>query len=393
MQCTFDGNLSLESLRYYLSRAMTYSLYSETNSCMGRIDYTLVNDAQAVFQRLGVRYVSRFISSWIPSLQEESAYEGLKQIITAIKKELPEIVLEACIFETAPKSVDTLKIPRFVFDAFDLPAEERCFDNTQMMYENGFGRDRWGEDFHVPDITRLETQMFFYYRACRYIDMGIEGLHLGQTGLMGKNDEGNACWERVIRLVRAYAVKHAPRHYVIINSHGGNKFVDRNGVAMTDFIASPSRIEVATARPATDGHPQLVDIFPGRDWSCGDNYTPYLKKRIGKSPSGWETERYPYLVEFDNWGIQDCDHSDPSKFIWGYDEISWFSNQPDEERRAFLKHLNDRVLSFADNGFLAMPGRRIAYLDGGQRLDAYSVTAFDDVETIASIWDSNDKTL
>ncbi len=386
MECSFNGKLSLETLSYYLSRAMTYSVYSETNSCMGIIDHDVIRDAESVFVKLGVRYVSRFISSWIPSAREESAYAGLAQVIAEIKTKLPEIVFEACIFETAPKSVDSIEIPEFVFKAFDIPFEKRCFDNTKMMYDDGFGKDRWGTDFHVPDITKLETQMFFYYRACKYISIGIEGLHLGQTGLMGKKDEGNACWERVVRLIRAYAAENSPRHYVIINSHGGNSFVDSSGAAMTDFIASPSRIEVATARPATNGNPQKVDIFPGRDWGCGDNYTPYLKKRVGISPSGWKTERYPYLVEFDNWGIQDCDHSDPSKFIWGYDEISWLSNQPDGERREFLKYLSRRVASFADNGFLAMPGRRIAYLDGGKKLDFYSITAFGDEETVAEIW-------
>ena len=33
-----------------------------------------------------------------------------------------------------------------------------------------------------------------------------------------------------------------------------------------------------------------------------------------------------------------------------------------------------------------MPGRRIAYLDGGKKLDFYSITAFGDEETVAEIW-------
>lgn len=42
-----------------------------------------------------------------------------------------------------------------------------------------------------PDISRLETQVWFYYRACEYIRRGFESIHMGRMDLMLKRDCDN----------------------------------------------------------------------------------------------------------------------------------------------------------------------------------------------------------
>ena len=40
----------------------------------------------------------------------------------------------------------------------------------------------------VPDVSRPETRLWFYYQAASYIDAGCEGIHFGQVEIMNRND-------------------------------------------------------------------------------------------------------------------------------------------------------------------------------------------------------------
>ena len=65
----------------------------------------------------------------------------------------------------------------------------------------------------------------------------------------------------------------------------------------------------------------------------------YNKSFGGKTASGWSCENLPYIVEFDNFGIS-SDPGNPVRgaFIWGYDEISWFSLKSIEDQKAWLEY-------------------------------------------------------
>src|SRR3546814_6225332 len=72
-----------------------------------------------------------------------------------------------------------------------IPAEDRNFSDEQMLNPDGVLVNHWGVGASVPDISQLETRMFFYYMACRYMEAGIEALHFGQAELMAMTDRDN----------------------------------------------------------------------------------------------------------------------------------------------------------------------------------------------------------
>ncbi len=355
----FNYAMPVKTLNNYLSRSMTYCIYAESDTWYGRFDSAMAKDAKRAILNVGAKHIARAISVWSPSVKDEAEYPEIKEWIADVHKSDSEIIFEACIFETCTENINAISIPEWVFKAFGKKMEKRNFNVSKMVFENGYGTDQWGKGFHIPDITREETQMWFYYRARTYIDMGCESLHLGQMNLIGNNDKDNAAWTKVISMIRDYAKKNARRHYVLINGHYPSQklvsSVDKK--LLVDFNAFPLRLKVAEGEKdhaASEENPQKCEINFQSD-------APYNKQISGISPSGWVTQNYPYLVEFDNDGGDNNDHT-IAKNRWGYDEISWFANQPQWYRHQFLKDIVSQVRKLGDNGHVALPGRRTAYL-------------------------------
>jgi len=88
-----------------------------------------------------------------------------------------------------------------------------------MIYPNGRGHNQWGRDASVPDISRIETKLWFYTLAVSYLDAGIEALHFGQAEIMNANDPDSEHWWQLLRLVRSYAAQHSRRHLVLCDAH------------------------------------------------------------------------------------------------------------------------------------------------------------------------------
>ena len=78
----------------------------------------------------------------------------------------------------------------------------------------------------------------------------------------------------------------------------------------------------------------------------------------GTSPSGWYAEKYPYLVEFDNYSLGETDTTDPNSYVWGKDEITWFIQQPQWYRREFMNYLINTINSYNENGHVSVVGYR-----------------------------------
>ncbi len=331
MDFTINGKISEKAMNNYLSRAITYT-YTDNNK----------SDATRAILNVGAKYICRALCDWFPSTNHEAKFSEYKAWMEEVHSYDPEIVFEACIFETCGPEMNNIKIPDWVFKAFGKKVEDRCFNYKKMEFPDGHGKSMWNATHSAPDITQLETQMFFYYRACIYIDIGIEALHLGQTGLIGKNDTKRASWTKVVHLIRDYAKKNARRNYVIIDCHyPGQNFVGTDGVMLADFNMWPLRLKPVTSKPETCELNLSLDA-------------PYKKGISGKSPSGWTTSKYPYLVEFDNYGVEPGSSID----IWGRDEISWFADLSDAERRKFLTDVRKMVANLNENGHVALPGSR-----------------------------------
>lgn len=67
------------------------------------------------------------------------------------------------------------------------------------------------KDGGIPDLSRQEARLWFYYRATRYIDCGYEVLHMGQVHLYTANDKGMAKTTELFGMIREYAKIHGIR--------------------------------------------------------------------------------------------------------------------------------------------------------------------------------------
>jgi len=338
----FDGKISREVLENYLSRSITME-----GLLNGRGDLA---DNTRMLKSIGAKYIGRALCLW----NAENDFSNNVQIARAVPKVLaaePEMILEACVFETVNPRVNQIEIPERVFVALGQPLEKRNFRYDDMIYPEGQRRPM-GRNAQVPDESRIETQMWFYYQAITYIDLGCEGIHFGQVEIMNHNDPDNAHWAHLLGLVREYAATHARHHMVLCNGHVPTGGLMHDGNPLLDFHAFPLRIM------ETPGQPQEAILKLG--FSDGI----YNRSKGGRTFSGWTCEHLPYLVELDNYGVSRHPGEPNAKgefnWVWGYDEITWFAHQPKQYRAAWLQYAWDWVRKTDPNGYLEMPGSRTA---------------------------------
>ena len=252
-----------------------------------------------------------------------------------------------------------------------------------MLYANGTFMDHWEKDASVPDMSRLETRMWFYFLATAYIDVGIEAIHFGQAGLMDLNDPNHAAWLEVLGRVRSYAHEHARRHLLICDAHAPKGGFVENGKLLFDFHSFPLRISEVPDKPWTG----VLNV----------GYTDSIVQRSmgGITPSGWSCDHLPYLVEFDNFSVSDHPGR-PAQwpFIWGWDEITWFALKPEAERDAWLRYAWDWLARTDPNGHLEMPGSRAITPERPGKSDWYYAntksfacpSGYNTEDTIKAIW-------
>lgn len=351
---TFNGSISLEVLNNYLDKAVGYNI---ANSFGVSMNGAYTDEVMRFLLNVGAKYVQRAAGEWYPSSEMDEAFDMLTAKIAAVHSVDPDIIFEGAIFETSGPEINEIAIPEWVFKAFGLTPENRNFNVKLTLSEDGYGASYWDDTHHIPDVTQLETQMFIYYRACSLIDAGFESIHLGQVMLTGskEKDSGNATYTKLISMIRDYAKENARRGYVLINAHNLN-FRDPQGNMLADFIMAPNRVHApagSVAHEPTEENPQICIIEKGY-W----NDSVYQSGISGTSPSGWFAEKYPYLVEFDNYGGVMTDPTDPNAYVWGKDEIAWFVAQPSWYRKEFMNYLVSTIDSFNENGHTLFVGHR-----------------------------------
>ena len=338
----FDGKISRQVLENYLSRSICVE-----GMLNGR--GPLVDDVR-MLTNCGAKYVARALCLWGAENNFLANIKRAKEEVPQVLAADPEIVLEACVFETVGPRVSQIAIPDWVFKDLGQPVEERNFRYEDIIYPPG--QRRAMGNAQVPDESRMETQLWFYYQAASYIDAGCEGIHFGQVEIMNRNDHGNTNWFGLISLVRDYAAKHARRHMVLCNGHVPTGGLMHDGNPILDFHAFPLRIKETPEKP--------------REAILQAGFTDaiYGRSKGGKTFSGWACEHLPYFVEFDNYGRSRHPGEPSAKgdflWIWGYDEITWFGLQSNEYRAQWLQYAWDWVRNTDTNGCLEMPGGRTA---------------------------------
>lgn len=91
--------------------------------------------------------------------------------------------------------------------------KKRIFRRGMDTDASGFTsrREDPAKDGGIPDLSRQEARLWFYYRATRYIDCGYEALHMGQVHLYTANDKGMAKTTELFGMIREYAKIHGIR--------------------------------------------------------------------------------------------------------------------------------------------------------------------------------------
>jgi hypothetical protein len=373
----FSGRMSREVLESYLARAITYS---ELLHGMGNVD-----DNVRMLANTGAKFVGRAIYRW----GSEGGLEGLLGNAAVIAAKVhaadPDVIFQAAAFEIVTTQVGSVPVPEWVFREFGPAPETRAFKYEDMLYPDGKFVNHWGKGSSVPDMSRLETRMWFFYLAARYIDIGCEAIHFGQVELMDHQDRDRRHWRDMLARARRYAATHARRGMLICDAHVPSGGIVNDGALMFDFHSFPLRIEEVPEKP---GHGVLqmgyLDSIFGR--SAG-----------GVTPSGWRCEHLPFLVELDNFGASGRGGQNiGAHWIWGYDEIVWFAHQPEAYRNEWLRYAWKWIRAHDKNGYLQMPGSRTLADPVGEKHWYFANTrsaacpdGFNQEETIKAIWAEN----
>jgi len=337
----FKNKISRKVLENYLDRSITIqNLLTDT---------TTFDDNLRMIKNIGAKFIGRAVCQWGGEANLLKNFETEKSLAAKVHQADADIVLQACIFEIVTEQVNQIAIPDWAFTALGMPVEKRNFRYDDMLYPDGKFKNQWGRG-SVPDVSRPETKLMFYFLAVSYIDAGIEGIHFGQVELMNKNDKDLANYAQILTLIRDYAHHHARRGMVICDAHvPGGGFV-RDGKLLLDVHAFPLRIKETPEKEQE----AILEV--------GHTDALYLRSKGGITPSGWSCDHLPYLVELDNYGgsQQPGKANAPGSaiWVWGYDEISWFANQSKPYRTYWLNYAYDWIHKTDPNGHLEMPGGR-----------------------------------
>ena len=374
----FNRTISREVLGNYLSRAICME-----GLLIGRGDF---DDNIRMLGAVGAKYIARSICLWGGEAKLLDNLARAKQQVPQALAADNDRVLEACIFEIVTTEVEQVPIPDWAFTALDMPVEKRNFRYDAILYPPDQRKRSWGPNAGVPDVSQPETQLWFYFLAASYIDLGFEGIHWGQMEIMDLNDAHLDHYSRIFDMVRKYAKRHARRGMVLCNAHVPSGGLVRDGQLLLDFHAFPLRVKEVPE------HPQQGILETGYLDSI------YLRSKGGRTYSGWECSHLPYLVELDNYdSSQHPGEAGQGWFwVWGYDEITWFASQSNEYRAQWLRYAWDWVKKTDPDGYLEMPGGRIETSAPNRRL-RYSANrpspavpdGLDDEDVIRAIWKSD----
>lgn len=348
----FDSNgIDREVLENYLDRSITLSCVLAPRPT----DEDLNKDDIRMIKNTGAKFIGRAIFRWENEriLNNPAFWTKAETIIKELHAYDPDIIFQGCLFEAISEDVNTIPIPEWVFQSYGMKPEKRNFSYKDMLSKEGKYVDHWHKGGSVPDISRIETQLWFHYLACSYINIGCEAFHLGQIELIGMHDPQREYWAKVIDHIRTYAAVHARRHWVLLDAHTPKGGMLKDGKSLIDFNSFPMRICAIPGEPK-EGEAQQAELRVN-----------HLDGLYGKSlgcitPSGWTCESLPYLVEIDNYGKEEPVNvaDTTSYFPWGWDEISWYAKQPEAYRNEWLQYAWNWIKETDPNGHIEMPGLR-----------------------------------
>tara|TARA_B110000014_G_scaffold53556_1_gene36045 strand:- start:436 stop:1620 length:1185 start_codon:yes stop_codon:yes gene_type:complete len=364
----FDGKISRPVLENYLARSSTF----------GSLLHLTLDDDLRMIKNTGVKFAGRAVWMWGGESKIDELVKEGEPFVKKIHAIDSDIILQGAIFEVVTKDVDKVPVPVTVFEEFGVPQQTRNFSYKAMLYPFGHRHNHWSKGSSVPDMSRLETRMWFFYVAKRWIDMGIEAIHFGQVEIMDDWDRSHRHWRDMMKRIRAYAKKNARRHMVLSDAHVPSGGIVHDGKLMFDLHSFPSRPK------SVKGKPYKAILEKGFSDSI------YGRSKGGLTPSGWECEALPYIVEIDNFGASDHpgQYRESDKIhVWGWDEINWFIKQPEDYRNEWLEYAYEWVRKKDPNGYFQLPLRRFEHYSASMS----PPKGMRQEQTIKSIWTRGDK--
>ena len=364
----FEKTISRSVLENYLARSATF----------GSLLHLTLEDDLRMIRETGVKFAGRAIWMWGNESRIDSLVGKGEPFAKRIHKFDPDLILQGAIFEIVTKDVEKITIPDSVLKEFGVEQKTRKFRYKSMLYGFGHRHNHWGKSQSVPDMSRLETRMWFYYVAKRWIDMGIEAIHIGQVALMDDWDKGHRHWRELLDRIRKYGNMHARRNLVLIDAHVPGGGIVYAGKLLFDLHSFPSRPKSVSGKPY-----QAV-------LEKGFSDAIYGRSRGGITPSGWKCESLPYMVEIDNFGSSDHpgEYREGDKIhVWGWDEINWFIKQPEAYRNEWLEYAYNWVRRTDPNGYFQLPLRRFEHYTASMT----PPKGMRQEETIRRIWDSAER--
>ena len=165
----FKGKISRTVLENYLARSAT----------VASLLHLTLDDDLRMMQNTGVKFAGRVIWMWGGESKIDALIDKGIPFVKRIHAMDPDIILQGAIFEIITTDVINVPIPASVFEEFNLAPENRNFNYEKMIYPFCHRVNHWDKDASVPDMSRTETKMWFFYVAKRWIDFGLEAIHFG----------------------------------------------------------------------------------------------------------------------------------------------------------------------------------------------------------------------
>ncbi|TGE21746.1 hypothetical protein E5K00_15870 [Hymenobacter aquaticus] len=317
-------------------------------------------------------------------------------------------IVQGAVFEyirdrgATTSNADRIRIPGWVLQAWGQKADTvRYFVSANIAYAPGDTLDPIVHDtaqpFEVPDVTRLEARMWLYYRACSYLAADIEALHMGQMRLIANKDRYNdyAATRELFDQIRRFAQYGAPgfvqpngrqgarRQWVALDCHS-KRLLKSQGQDLFDFYSIPIRAVKLYTNANTKGF-----------YASGVYGTELLVNTCQEENGGvFQAHESPglFLVEFDNSrSLSVAPDIGTQHTMWGWDEISWFGQQPAAYRADWLRYAHNWLACNDTDVFLQMPGLREQSIVDRSNREVKTLYRFSDTRLekrrIREIWD------
>lgn len=399
----FCEKISRNTLENYLSRAVSMSGLASFQY-EGEILVPIYNDEElegdlSMLINLQPKFIGRAAGEWFQFGLDELHFERAAYIAERFHSIDPDIILQAAVFEhienilqPPDQGIQNIIIPNYVEAEFGLDTLPlRYFDYDLMVYDDWISNITHKD---VPDITKLFTQMWIYYRATRYISIGYEAVHFGQFAVMNDNDICNYNWGITLKRIREFAKNGSPefnlpgarRGIVICDAHTPGleedfdaPYFNCTDTLLFDLLSFPSVIQEGYKVNNPDNY------FDGYDRTCyvdGDVKPSLLTHGYGgitASEWGWTAEEsnpIPMIIELDEGqshsvcegentsGNFECQSDQdpaierPRWLIWGWDEITYFALQSESYRNYLLSYFYETIHQTDKNAFFQIPLRR-----------------------------------